>query len=166
MRKRNSTRSSAPAVSSAVAGTRSLRRKLVTLSSTATRSARSAAARAASADVAAGLRGPYKWNCFYFYVILDVFSRYAAVGWAVAATGTACLAQDLIAENCAVEGITWGQLTIHADRGTSITSKMVALLLADLGITRNARGRSDNPCDTSSLQGVVSETAIEPRHGD
>jgi putative transposase len=82
------------------------------------------------------LRGPYKWTWFYLYVILDVFSRYA-IGWAVAARETAPLAQALIGECLNVEGIQRHQLTIHADRGSSMTSKPVALLLADLGVTRS-----------------------------
>ena len=46
------------------------------------------------------------------------------------------------------QGITKGQLNIHADRGTSMTSKGVAELLADLGVGRT-HGRphvsNDNP---------------------
>jgi len=100
------------------------------------------------------LRGPYKWIWFYLYVILDVFSRYA-VGWAVAARETARLAQDLITECCAVEGIIPGQLTVHADRGTSMTSKTVALLLADLGITKShsrPHVSNDNPFSESQFK--------------
>jgi putative transposase len=85
---------------------------------------------------------------------LDVFSRYA-VGWAVAARETARLAEDLIAECCAVEGITPGQLTVHADRGTSMTSKTVALLLADLGITKShsrPHVSNDNPFSESQFK--------------
>jgi putative transposase len=104
------------------------------------------------------LRGPYKWSWFYLYVILDVFSRYA-VGWAVAARETARLAEDLIAECCAVEGITPGQLTVHADRGTSMTSKTVALLLADLGITKShsrPHVSNDNPFSESQFKTLKS----------
>ena len=93
------------------------------------------------------LPGPHKWTWFHLYVILDVFSRYA-VGWAVAARETARLAEALIAECLHVEGIGPGQLTIHADRGTSMTSKPVAHLLADLGVTRShsrPHVSNDNP---------------------
>jgi putative transposase len=93
------------------------------------------------------LRGPYKWTWFYLYVILDVFSRYA-VGWAVATREIAALAEALIAECLHVENIDHGQLTIHADRGSSMTSKPVALLLADLGVTRShsrPHVSNDNP---------------------
>ncbi len=81
------------------------------------------------------LLGPVKWTYFYLYVILDIFSRYV-VGWMVAATESAALAQKLIKETCAKQQIIKGQLTIHADRGSSMKSKPVALLLADLGVTK------------------------------
>src|SRR5713226_6206092 len=81
------------------------------------------------------LLGPVKWTYFYLYVILDVFSRYV-VGWMVAHRESARLAQKLIAETCARQGIAPGDLTLHADRGSSMTSKPVALLLADLGVTK------------------------------
>jgi putative transposase len=55
----------------------------------------------------------------------------------VAPRETAELAKRLIADPCAKQGIVAGDLTLHADRGTSMTSKPVALLLADLGVTQN-----------------------------
>jgi putative transposase len=93
------------------------------------------------------LLGPVKWSYFYLYVIMDIFSRYA-VGWMVATRESAALAQRLIQETCAKQGIAPGKLTIHADRGSSMTSKPVALLLADLGITRTHSrpyNSNDNP---------------------
>ena len=78
------------------------------------------------------LHGPAKWIYYHLYVILDIYSRYA-VGWMVATRESAVLAEKLIAETCAKQGITRGQLSLHADRGSSMTSKPVALLLADLG---------------------------------
>ena len=81
------------------------------------------------------LRGPAKWTYFYLYVILDVFSRFV-VGWMIADQESAALAHFLIAETCDRQGIQPQQLTIHADRGSSMTSKSVALLLADLGVIK------------------------------
>lgn len=81
------------------------------------------------------LHGPAKWTYFYLYVVLDVFSRYV-VGWLVADAESATLAEQLIAEASERQGIKRGQLTIHADRGSSMKSKQVAMLLADLGITK------------------------------
>jgi putative transposase len=93
------------------------------------------------------LRGPAKWTYYHLYVILDIFSRYAA-GWMVATRESAVLAEKLIAATAAKQGISRGQLTIHADRGSSMTSKPVALLLADLGVTQShsrPHVSNDNP---------------------
>jgi putative transposase len=93
------------------------------------------------------LLGPRKWIYYYLYVILDVFSRYV-VGWMVATCESAALAEKLISETCAKQGITPGRLTVHADRGSSMTSKPVAFLLADLGITQShsrPHVSNDNP---------------------
>jgi len=81
------------------------------------------------------LKGPAKWTYYYLYVILDVFSRYV-VGWMIAERETASLARELIAASCTKQGIQPEQLTLHADRGSSMRSKSLALLLADLGVTK------------------------------
>jgi putative transposase len=81
------------------------------------------------------LRGPAKWTYYYLYTILDVFSRYVP-GWLIAECESSTLAQQLIAETCAKQGIVPQQLTLHADRGSAMRSKTVALLLADLGVTK------------------------------
>jgi len=93
------------------------------------------------------LLGPVKWTYFYLYVILDIFSRYV-VGWMLAPHESAALAERLIAETCAKHGIRPGQLTLHADRGGAMRSKPVALLLADLGVTKThsrPHVSNDNP---------------------
>jgi putative transposase len=100
------------------------------------------------------LKGPAKWTCFHLYVILDVFSRYV-VGWMLAPQESAVLAHELIAATCDREGIEPGQLTLHADRGTSMRSKPVALLLADLGITKShsrPHVSDDNPYSESQFK--------------
>jgi len=81
------------------------------------------------------LLGPAKWTYFYLYAILDVFSRYA-VGWTVQHAESAQVAKALIAQAACQQQILPGRLTVHADRGSSMTSKPVAFLLADLGITK------------------------------
>jgi putative transposase len=81
------------------------------------------------------LHGPAKWSYYYLYVILDIFSRYV-VGWMVAEGESAALAEKLIEETYTRQGIRPGELTLHADRGTSMRSKPVAFLLADLGVTK------------------------------
>lgn len=81
------------------------------------------------------LRGPVKWSFYYLYVILDVFSRYVT-GWMIAYRETAALAKELIEQSCVQQKIAPGQLTIHADRGAAMTSKSLALFLADLGVVK------------------------------
>ena len=68
------------------------------------------------------LLGPTKWTYFYLYVMLDVFSRYV-VGWLIADAESATLAEQLMNDAYAREGVSPGQLTIHADRGPSMKSK-------------------------------------------
>jgi putative transposase len=100
------------------------------------------------------LLGPAKWTYFYLYVILDIFSRYV-VGWMVAAGESAALASQLIDQTCAKQGIERGQLTLHADRGTSMKSKVVALLLSDLGVTKThsrPHVSDDNPFSESQFR--------------
>jgi putative transposase len=74
------------------------------------------------------LRGPVKWTYFYVYVILDVFSRFV-VGWMVAPREGAELARKLIQETCVKQNILPDQLGLHADRGSAMRSKPVALLV-------------------------------------
>jgi transposase InsO family protein len=103
------------------------------------------------------LRGPIPWTYYYLYVILDVFSR-AVVGWLIAEREDAELAEALIAETCTKEGIMPSQLTIHADRGSAMTSTVVAQLLSDLGVSKThsrPHVSNDNP---------FSEAQCAPRH--
>jgi putative transposase len=93
------------------------------------------------------LLGPAKWTYYYLYVLLDIYSRYVT-GWMVAHAEQAALAERLIAETIAKQGVPAGQLTLHADRGASMTSKPVAFLLADLGVARThsrPHVSNDNP---------------------
>ena len=100
------------------------------------------------------LLGPAKWTYFYLYVILDVYSRYV-VGWMVAHREQADLAERLIAETIVKQAVPPGQLTLHADRGSSMTSKPVAFLLADLGVTKThsrPHVSNDNPYSESQFK--------------
>ena len=93
------------------------------------------------------LLGPQKWTYFHLYVVIDIFSRYV-VGWLLASRETAELAERLLAETIRKQNVAVDQLTIHADRGTSMASKPVALLLADLGVTKShsrPHCSNDNP---------------------
>jgi len=100
------------------------------------------------------LRGPAKWTYFYLYVILDIYSRYV-VGWMVAHRESAVLAKRMISETCSKQGIQPEQLTIHADRGASMRSKTVALLLSDLGVVKShsrPHVSNDNPYSESQFK--------------
>jgi putative transposase len=113
------------------------------------------------------LLGPAKWTYFYLYVILDIFSRYV-VGWMIANGESAQLAQRLIADTCHKQGIVPGQLTIHADRGTAMTSKPVAYLLADLGVTKThsrPHVSDDNPYSESQFKTLKYRPEFPDRFG-
>ncbi len=113
------------------------------------------------------LKGPRKWTCYYLYVILDVFSRYVP-GWLVTECESAMLAEQLIAETCAKQGIESGQLTIHADRGSSMRSKTVALLLADLGVIKThsrPHVSNDNPYSESQFKTLKYRPGFPERFG-
>lgn len=100
------------------------------------------------------LKGPKKWTYFYLYKILDVYSRYV-VGWMVAYRESAELAQDLIAESCFKQQIKRDQLTLHADRGSSMKSNLVGQLLTDLGVTKThsrPHVSNDNPYSESAFK--------------
>lgn len=93
------------------------------------------------------LKGAQKGTYFYLYVIIDIFSRYV-VGWMVAHRESTDLATRLIDQTCERQAIAPAQLTIHADRGSSMTSKGVEQLLVDLGVTKThsrPHVSNDNP---------------------
>ena len=113
------------------------------------------------------LLGPAKWTYFYLYVILDVFSRYVT-GWMVAMRESAELAKRLIEESCVKQNIQPGQLTLHADRGTSMSSKPVAFLLADLGVTKThsrPHVSNDNPYSESQFRTLKYRPEFPDRFG-
>jgi putative transposase len=113
------------------------------------------------------LLGPAKWTYFYLYVILDVFSRYVT-GWMVAMRESAELAKRLIEESCKKQCILPGQLTLHADRGTSMSSKPVAFLLADLGVTKThsrPHVSDDNPYSESQFRTMKYRPEFPDRFG-
>jgi putative transposase len=113
------------------------------------------------------LHGPAKWTYYHLYVILDIYSRYA-VGWMVAARESAILAEKLISETCAKQRITRGQLSLHADRGSSMTSKPVALLLADLGVAQShsrPHVSNDNPYSEAQFKTLKYRPGFPARFG-
>jgi putative transposase len=113
------------------------------------------------------LRGPVKWTYYYLYTILDIFSRYVP-GWLIATCESASLAKQLIAETCTKQGITLDQLTLHADRGSAMKSKTVALLLADLGVTKTHSRPyvpNDNPYSEAQFKTMKYRPGYPDRFG-
>ena len=91
--------------------------------------------------------GSRKWTWFNLYLVLDVFSRYI-VGWEVASTESTAIAKALFRDAIREQGIAPGQLHIHADGGSMMKAKSLALLFADLGISKShsrPHTSNDNP---------------------
>ncbi len=82
------------------------------------------------------LHGPQKWTYYHLYAVVDIYSRYV-VGWMVADLESSALARTFLAETVRKYVADPSKLVIHADRGSSMTSKPVAFLLADLGVTKS-----------------------------
>ncbi len=113
------------------------------------------------------LLGPTKWTYFYLYVILDIFSRYV-VGWMLAYRESAELAKRLIEQTIEREKIEPGSLTLHADRGPSMTSQPVAFLLAGLGVTKSHSRpyvSNDNPYSESQFKTMKYRPEFPERFG-
>jgi len=93
------------------------------------------------------LRGPAKGIWYFLYVVLDIFSRYV-VGWMLARSEGAALAAELIDQTCSRHGIAPGQVQLHNDRGSPMTSLTFAQKLDELGVARSLsrpRVSNDNP---------------------
>ncbi len=113
------------------------------------------------------LLGPAKWTYFHLYVIIDIFSRYVP-GWLLATRETAELAERLLGETIRKHNVAADQLTIHADRGTSMASKPVALLLADLGVTKShsrPHCSNDNPYSEAQFKTLKYRPEFPGRFG-
>lgn len=113
------------------------------------------------------LKGPAKWTYYHLYVILDIYSRYV-VGWMIAPRESASLAKRLIEDTCEKQCILPDQLTIHADRGSSMKSKAVAFLLADLGVTKThsrPQVSNDNPYSESQFKTLKYSPEFPERFG-
>lgn len=113
------------------------------------------------------LLGPAKWTYYYLYVIIDIFSRYVP-GWMLAHAENAALAERLIADTTAKQNIAHGQLSLHADRGSPMTAKPVAFLLADLGVTKShsrPHCSNDNPYSESHFRTLKYRPTFPDRFG-
>lgn len=110
------------------------------------------------------LAGPCRGVYYDAYVMIDIYSRYI-VGAHVHAREEGVLAAEMMAEVFGVHGI---PQVVHADRGTSMTSKTVATLLADLGVTRShsrPRVSNDNPYSESLFKTLKYLPAFPERFG-
>jgi len=113
------------------------------------------------------LLGPTKGTYYQLYVIIDVFSRYIP-GWLLADRESGNLAKRLVRETCWKQKIKPGQLTLHADRGSSMKSKPLALLLTDLGVTKShsrPRVSNDNPYSESQFKTLKYRPDVPDRFG-
>ena len=113
------------------------------------------------------LQGPARGTYFELFVIIDIFSRYV-VGWMVSPAETGELAEAFIADTLARQGVERDQLTLHADRGTSMTSKPVAQLLVDLGVARShsrPHVSNDNPYSEANFKTLKYCPAFPGRFG-
>jgi putative transposase len=113
------------------------------------------------------LLGPEKWTYYYLYVVLDIFSRYV-VGWMLATQESASLAERLLADSIRKQGVEREQLTIHSDRGSSMSSKPVALMLADLGVTKShsrPHCSNDNPYSEAQFKTLKYRPEFPDRFG-
>lgn len=113
------------------------------------------------------LKGAHTWRCYHLYVLMDVWSR-KVVGWMVAHRESSTLAVELIRQTCKREGIGEHQLTVHADRGSSMRSKPVAFLLADLGVTKTHSRpytSTDNPYSEAQFKTLKYQPDFPERFG-
>ena len=100
------------------------------------------------------LAGPWRGVYYHLYVMIDIFSR-CAVHFEVHAAELGELAKDFMTEAVRLNGGT-APLAIHADRGTSMTSKTVSALLSDLAILKShsrPKVSNDNPYSEAQLPG-------------
>jgi putative transposase len=113
------------------------------------------------------LRGQAAGVWYFLYVILDIFSRYV-VAWMVAASESGELARKLIEEAYARHGVSPGQLQLHSDRGSPMTSRTLAQKLADLQIERSLsrpRVSNDNPFSEAQFKTVKYHPSFPGRFG-
>jgi putative transposase len=106
------------------------------------------------------LHGPEKWSYFYLYAVIDIYSRYV-VGWLIADRESSALAKVLLKTTIREQGADPKKLTIHADRGSSMNSKPVAFMLADLGVTKS-HSRPHVSNDNPHIESLFKTTKYQP----
>lgn len=117
---------------------------------------------------ATALRGPDRGVWYDLFLMLDIFSRYCT-GWMVVQGQDAAVVRDWIERVVTAHGpIGEGTLTIHADRGSAMTSKTVAELLADLRIGRThsrPHVSDDNPYSEAAFKTIKYAPDFPARFG-
>jgi transposase InsO family protein len=79
-------------------------------------------------------------------------------------TESAELARQLIAETVAKQGVEPRTLTVHADRGTSMRSKLVAELLVDLDVAKSHSRpyvSDDNPFSEAQFKTAAEDPTVQ-----
>jgi len=79
------------------------------------------------------LPGTLRYQIFYLYLVLDLFSRFI-IGWLIAEKQSGDYAQQLLAASFKRFQLQPDQLTVHSDNGGPMTAKPLAWLFSDLGI--------------------------------
>jgi putative transposase len=113
------------------------------------------------------LKSALKWQHFYLYVLIDIFSRYV-VGWLLAGAENAALAAALIEESCVKHGVIRDTLTLHSDRGSPMRAKSTAELLVDLGVAASfsrPRVSNDNPFSEAQFKTLKYRPEFPERFG-
>jgi len=113
------------------------------------------------------LKGPTRGVHYDLFVMLDIYSRYCP-GWMIVDQEDAQVAKAWLAEVIASQHVAAGTLTIHADRGSSMTSKPVAVLLADLRVGRThsrPHVSNDNPYSEAGFKTLKYCPAFPERFG-
>jgi len=90
------------------------------------------------------------------------------LAWMLAPAESALIGEETYRRNCAKQNIEKGQLTIHADRGSSMKSKPVALLMSDLGVTKThsrPHTSDDNPYSEAQFKTLKYRPDFPERFG-
>jgi putative transposase len=117
---------------------------------------------------ATALRGPSRGVHYDLLVMIDIFSRYVP-GWVVVDSHDGEVVKAWIDQVVAAQGdIQAASLTIHADRGSPMTSKPVAVLLAELRIGQThsrPHVSNDNPFSEAAFKTFKYCPAFPDRFG-
>ena len=93
------------------------------------------------------LKSPVLGMYYYFYLVVDIFSR-KVVGAAVHATESSEHAAEMIEKACSAEGIKSDQLSLHSDNGSPMKGATLLATLQQLGVVPSfsrPRVSDDNP---------------------